>query len=353
MVQDVTIKDSYISGYFETGAVVGRNRGTISNCTNYSSITGNSLTGGIVGRNARITEKCENRGKVVGNMQTGGIAGNYDSNSNDAKLTSCVNYGTVKGDSNYTGGIVGGAFSSKAEVIIDNCKNYGEVSSDSTWCGGIAGRIMSNKIEKCSNYGNVYLTAVSTGYGVGGILGRGDSQVHDIYITECYNEGHVWLDNSQNLSTQVAGIVANADMGNNTEYKIHITNCYNKGEITCDIGDTTNSFNVSGIVSFARNAMISNCYNIGTLSAAGYSAFGGIANSAYDPVTFTNNYWLDICGAAYGVKSYQTANNGLNEGAESKTSDELKALASTLGDAYAQSDSINDGYPYLKNNKQK
>jgi len=304
------------------------------------------------GRNTGTIENCINRGKIAGVYQTGGIVGNYDSSYNNVKLTSCVNYGIVKGSQNYTGGIIGGAFSSNnsTDVIIDNCKNYGDISSDGTWCGGIAGRIMSHKIEKCSNYGNVCLTAESTGYGVAGILGRGDSKQHDIYVSECYNEGHIWLDNTKNNSTQVAGIIANADMGTNTEYKVYITNCYNKGEITCDMGETTNFYNVSGIASFAHNAVISNCYNIGRLFVSDTAANGAIANSSVAPTTITNNYWLDTCGAICGTKNYETTNNNSNEGAEPKTSDELKSLTSVLGNAYAQSDTINNGYPYLKNN---
>ena len=56
-----------------------------------------------------------------------------------------------------------------------------------------------------------------------------------------------------------------------------------------------------------------------------------------------NNYWLDTCGATYGIKDS-------NEGGESKTSEELKALAETLGASYAQNNAINDGYPYLVDN---
>ena len=52
-IRDLSIEKSYIQGYYETGAIVGRNRGKIINCTNESKVVGDYyLTGGIAGRNA-------------------------------------------------------------------------------------------------------------------------------------------------------------------------------------------------------------------------------------------------------------------------------------------------------------
>ena len=42
---------------------------------------------------------------------------------------------------------------------------------------------------------------------------------------------------------------------------------------------------------------------------------------------------------------------GLSNSIIGKTTEELKNLASTLGNAYSQDNNINNGYPYLKDNK--
>ncbi len=344
-VQDLTIKDSYISGNFETGAIVGRNRGTVSNCTNLANIKGNKLTGGISGRNVGTLEKCINRGKIEGFYQTGGVSGNYDLFDKQVKITNCLNYGSVAGEQIHTGGIVGGAFSSNTsnDIIIDNCKNYGEVSSSGNYCGGIAGNFTAMKIEKCSNYGTIFFTSKSKGWGLGGITGYAQSTQHDIYISDCHNEGKIWIDNTgDNIASQAGGIIGN---GGNAK----IQNCYNIGDVTIEKAAKDDA-TVGGIAGFAGESSISNCYNIGNLTANSNRICCGICIATKKPQDIKNNYWLDTCGATNGKNEYGVPNSNSNEGAEPKTSDELKSLASILGNAYAQSDTINNGYPYLKNN---
>ena len=73
----------------------------------------------------------------------------------------------------------------------------------------------------------------------------------------------------------------------------------------------------------------------------------GIAGSYGQSISVENNYWLDTCGATYGI-----GEGNSNIGAELKSSEELKQLAEKLGDSYEQDDNINDGYPYLVDNKQ-
>ena len=63
IVENLTITNSYIQGYYEIGAIVGRNKGIIRNCTNESKVVGDyHLTGGIAGRNCNTIENCINKG---------------------------------------------------------------------------------------------------------------------------------------------------------------------------------------------------------------------------------------------------------------------------------------------------
>ena len=185
-ITDLNIKNSYIEGYYEIGALVGRNRGKIINCTNESIVIGHdSLTGGIAGRNTNTIENCTNKGKIIGGrQQTGGIVGNCDFGDN-VIVRNCNNYGNI--DVEYEeslgriGGIVGGAYTTNENnhVEISNCYNEGKIGNiDNSYSavGGIIGsaRDVKDKISyynieitNCTNSGQV------NGYmSVGGICRR-------------------------------------------------------------------------------------------------------------------------------------------------------------------------------------
>ena len=408
-VQDIIIQNSYISGYYETGSIVGRNRGIISNCKNYSQINGAKLTGGIVGRSCGTIENCANYGNIITtDIQTGGIVGNCDYGEN-VIVKNCENHGDVNSTKISIGGIIGGAYRSNETVIINisDCKNYGNIgkfennnvsvggivgalqqsiknctnygiirgkenvggivgytnyASNNTsliqqsknydlvngtykCVGGICGFNTGGKILECSNIGEVILNGEEAYYGVGGIAGAEGSSKTDIYIEKCYNIGKITLELTNSKSCQIAGIVGNLGMATSGEYKGYVKDCYNKGEIIC-IGNGIKKQGAAGITSWSRYAVIQNCYNIGKLVGVDNSS-SGIAGSYGQSISVENNYWLDTCGATYGI-----GQGNSNIGAELKSSEELKQLAEKLGDSYEQDDNINDGYPYLVDNKQ-
>lgn len=408
IVENIVIKDSYISGYFETGSIVGRNKGTIKNCKNYCSINANKLTGGIAGRNCGIIENCINYGSIsTTEVQTGGIAGNCDYGKN-VIVRNCENYGDINSTKSYIGGIAGGTFSSYENVIvnINDCKNYGnigKIENNNANIGGIVGVLQQQTIKNCVNYGEikgrenvggitgytgydnnkttlieksknygtingtykcvggicgfntgggilecsnigeVILNGEETYYGVAGIAGSGGSSNTDTYIEKCYNAGKITLELTNSNSCQIAGIVGNLGMSKSGEHKGYIKDCYNKGEINC-IGNEKKQ-GVTGIVAWARFVVVQNCYNTGKLEGQDANS-SGIVYGYDGKIDIENNYWLNTCGATYGI-----ANGNSNIGAESKNDEEFKKLVEKLGDAYAQNDKINDGFPYLVNNK--
>lgn len=193
IVENVIISDSYISGNYETGSIVGRNRGAIKNCINKSSISANKLTGGIAGRNCGIIEECINYGDMyTTGMQTGGIVSNCDFGEN-VKVSNCKNYGNILSTSNLIGGIVGGAWrgsdtNPNVNVEINNCENYGNISGEeSNYIGGIVGESRAT-VRNCINKGNI------KGYeNVGGIAG----------ITHYYNSASTLIENCKNYSSIV------------------------------------------------------------------------------------------------------------------------------------------------------
>lgn len=206
--------------------------------------------------------------------------------------------------------------------------------------------ITDGAISKCSNSGDVSLTGQNARYGVGGIVGCGGSNLCDTRIEYCYNEGKVTLELVNSNTIQVAGIVANLGMDTSGLYTGYVISCYNKGEIKC-IGSASNGY-AAGIGSWGRNIIVRNCYNSGKITKEDRVVADGIWD-AYDTTLdseFENNYWLDSCGADYGIRQGHS-----NVGAKPKTETEFKSLATILGEDYAQSEKINDGYPYLKENR--
>lgn len=408
IVKNIIIKNSYISGNETTGSIAGRSRGTIKNCTSYAKVVANRITGGIVGRTSRIIEDCINYGNIyTTNIQTGGIVGNCDFGENII-INNCKNYGDITSTSNTIGGIVGGAYrgtkdNKNVNVTISNCENYGnigELANNYTEIGGIVGHsrailkncinngdvkgyqnvggivgktwyynststLIENSINKgriegtesriggicgfntggtilkCNNSGEVSLTGPITYWGVAGIAGGSGSDTNDTKIEQCYNEGKITLELSNTKSRQIAGIVGNMGMDTEGTYTGYILNCYNKGEIVSTGSATTLSS--AGIINWGRHIVVKNCYNVGILTSVTATSKGINVATELD-VTFENNYWLDTCGANYGIGTKNS-----NVGAEPITSNELKNLAETLGDTYtSDTTNINNGYPILK-----
>ncbi len=414
VIKNVTISNSYIKGYEDTSAFVGGNYGQLINCTNNCTIYGGSLTGGIAGRNYNTIVDCVNKGNIITTgVQTGGIVGNCDF-GNPVIVKNCKNYGNITSDSTYIGGIVGGAWrgnttNKNVDVIISDCqnygniggtessnnqiggivgqcrgtvkncknyaeikgygfiggivgvtnyynnagsliensKNYGNINGKDQRVGGICGQNSGGKILNCANKGNVTLDGENTYFGVGGIAGFGGSGYNDTYIEKCYNEGTVTLELSNSRSTQVAGIVGNLGMAEGSSYTGYVTDCYNKGKVVCN--GNGSSFSPTGIGAWGRNVVVKNCYNIGSLISSNPKDEKGAIWALYNiscNIKFENNYWLNTCGGNCGISTGKS-----DIGAEAKTVSELKSLARVLGDSYAQDDKINDGFPYLIDNK--
>lgn len=410
IVRNLTMSESYITGIYETGAIVARNRGTISNCINKCDIVSIKLTGGIAGRNTGTIENCINYGNLVtSSTQTGGIVANCDFGEN-VIVTNCKNYGNITSTSSQMGGIVGGAYNGKTEelayVTISNCENYGNIGGEESnyiniggivgfsrvniincinngeikgysdvggvvgrtaylgvpskiencknkgvvtgkvaRIGGICGFNSGGTISKCSNHETVQLIGEEAFYGVAGIAGGSGSTTNNTRIEYCYNTGRITLNLALENSTQCAGIAGNVGMAEDGSTICEIESCYNMGVVEC-VGTASTAL-PAGIGGWGRSIIVKNCYNIGELikvTTAPRGIWGTYQASAEH--TFENNYWLDSCGAICGV-----ATDNSNTGAQPKTDAEMKALAATLGNDYAQDININNGYPYLKVNK--
>lgn len=173
--------------------------------------------------------------------------------------------------------------------------------------GGIVGQLGgAGTIENCTNR-----AAVSGNFNTAGIVGRVGSSGGT--IRACANLGDISGSNS------VGGIVGYACYG------VTASHCYNCGAVTASVSKA------GGIVGYMDNsgAKVSSCYTTGAVTA----------KSEYNPVvgkkssgSLSGCYYLDTLGT--------------DSNATAKTSDELKALAPTLGEPFMTAPAgVNDGYP--------
>lgn len=300
-IENVTLKNSYISGNLGTGAIVGLNGGIVRNCSTINTIVNGktSKVGGIVGismSNSTITQAYTEGGQVKGNEYIGGIAGYINNNAN---ITESTNISKVIGE-NYVGGIAGIVF-------------YGTTVQDSSNSGRISG----------NNY-------------TGGIAGFSEAQLEKVYNTaEVVGEDFV------------AGLIgANYTMGD-------ISKSYNTGNIT-------GNNNIGGIVG-TNNASTSNCYNTGNVKSEGYRA-GGICGQNATECSIYNSYNIGkvegkeaiggIVGGNFGTTTNCYYLNTILEDIESeqsKTEEELKNnILEYLGQEFSSdANQINSGYPIL------
>ena len=192
-VKNLTLEDVDITAAIYTGAVAGRNDGTIENCSVTGNVTGNALNndgyvGGIVG---------ENRGIITG----------------------CAAEGSVKSSGTYVGGIAGW----HREGSITDCHSSATVTA-MAWVGGIAGQ-SDVTITACYSTGDVIATKNSVGYSfAGGVVGL---NINRAVLTACYATGEV-----KGTGDYVGGVV-----GDNVYSTV--TACYHaNGNVTGASGST-------------------------------------------------------------------------------------------------------------------
>lgn len=231
-------------------------------CNSYRGASG--LFGYIDGatiRGVRVTgyfnaDRAENSGCIVAFAQ-------------NSRITGCVSTASINGRHSVqssTGGIVGIADSS---TQVSDCINYGTVKciTSETYtsnAGGIVGWLAGySTVTNCSNFGTIIglVNGSSTPNGgstppiyVGGIVGTTNSGS----ISDCYNAGAVRInEQSSSSSTQGAGGIAGY-AGNDAQHPIHISNCYNVGSVTAANANAM----LGGIVGWSGfdSVAITNCY---------------------------------------------------------------------------------------------
>ena len=231
VIKNLTMENVNISGSGSMAATAGGNFGEITNILVTGNISSETYASGIVSENNGGTVKnCINKAKIfvgVGGTEAGGIVGEI--NKNGGTVENCYNYGKImilddeNSNSNFAmvGGIIGRIL---VESTIKQCGNYGEVVHKGyrSYAGGITGYASSATIEESCNFGNI---TASGGYcaRVGGIVGK----QYNTTINNTYNAGNIDIVAPAKY-TKVGGMVGE-DSNDNS---LTLSNCYNIGKIT-------------------------------------------------------------------------------------------------------------------------
>lgn len=170
---DHEIKNLYVTGttsnHYGLFGVLGAG-GTIRNLTvsGRVEITGSGSNscgiGGIVGQlgGAGTIENCTNKATVSGNYNTAGIVGRVGSSG--GTIRACANLGDISG-SNSVGGIVGYAYYG---VTASHCYNRGAVTAEVSKAGGIVGYMN----DTGAKFSNCYTTGAVKGSNSAAVVGE-------------------------------------------------------------------------------------------------------------------------------------------------------------------------------------
>ncbi len=243
-ISNCYLEGGSVSGNWQVGGLVGRNLGTIRNCSSNGSISGNGAyytVGGLVGTGGTITD-CHSSGSVSGNGPYGGYAGGLVGTG--GTITNCWSSASVSvsGDFCPAGGLVGGG------GIISNCYATGSVSGTGDYSESVGGLV-----------------------GGGGI------------ITNCYATGSVWG------PRRVGGLVGSGGI---------IHNCYSTGTVSGTGGAVGGLVGTSETVGTGGGTVYGSFWDIET-SGLSTSAGGTGLTTAQMKDANTYIYW--DCGVAWTI----------------------------------------------------
>ena len=363
-LSSTSVNASYIGGVCGSADVpLSKGHGSVSiiNCHNSAMI---SISG---------ASRFPSAGGIIGRV--------FPLAFSEVTIANCLNTGRVEARSlenmSRAGGICGESFS-QGSVTIEQCINTGPIRSEGyteAEAGGICGTLSfgdgdnySRIIQLCYNEGEVFSLSQNASSWAGGISSDAE------YISKCYNSGKV--SSISRVSTSLAGgIAANAG---------RIDNCFNSGEVSAEIqeerkdSDSLDRISIGGIcaeqvqpLSF-ENAYITNCYNIGDLSASSEHMIycGGIRGLSLRYITgnpISNSYWnIDSIQKINDIDSLNSEKRGDNaeivdypspnpvsDGiATPMNTSQMKQQSSFVGfdfdNVWEFRDGENNGYPVLR-----
>ncbi|MDD4261165.1 MAG: X2-like carbohydrate binding domain-containing protein, partial [Syntrophaceticus schinkii] len=408
-IQNMKLENTNVTGKQYTGALVGRNEGTITDSYATGAVTGaGTYVGGLVGFNTKAISGSYTTGTVNGQQRTGGLAG-----ENGGTITNSYATGAVTGAGTYVGGLVGfntkaisgsyttgtvngkkrtGGLAGENKGTSTICYATGAVTSADDYVGGLVGYNQQNSSitdsyaigkvfgrqrtgglvgESNGTIASSYSTgAVTSAYDyVGGLVGYNSGSIINSYATGAVTDAY---DNGGGLVGYNSGSIINSyATGAVTDAYAYVGGLvgWNSGSVTNSYatGAVTGTLDVGGLVGINRKGSISESYATGAVTGSKY--IGGLAGVIYEG-SITNSY---ATGAVTGIydhgglagsytsgtitNSYwdkDTSGRDSSAGGEGKTTEQMKEQETYVGwdfnDTWSIEGSKNNGYPFLKNN---
>ena len=302
------------------GGIVGQSKGTVTSCTNATSILFNAdyklnssgkylSIGGVVGRQNANVEISNNintaavtyDGYAAGYVALGGIVGYCDGPISGGENSGTVSFtGQANTQNVPIGGIAARTPGSKSGDRITGVKNSGNIIINTTtqtkkelFVGGIVGHHQSANVS-ATNTGKVEVTSLTCSLlSLGGLVGKADGSG----LVSGNNEGEIVTGESCTINGDIymGGVVGQARMP--------VASSVNSGAIISG-GSTTATksyLQVGGVVGWSHSAgPISDCQNAGdvtnTGNSKGYIYVGGVTSesaaeisNSYNTATITNS----------------------------------------------------------------
>lgn len=276
---------------YDMAGFVGKPFGAIKfeNCTNAANIQGLRIIAGIAGCSTSAAPI-----ELIGCVNKGNIT-SYE--GSEWTLNTGQDIGYPKDYSYGTGGII--AYAS-ADIVIESCLNTGTIIGQ-TKVGGIVGRITGSSkttasIKNCANTGHIEAQELNPNNvndpknragnawsRVGGLVGEADQNTA-LTILASYNTGSIrGLSNVGGGLVGILGTIPDDEKPHSTvaKYSSTIAYSYNTGSVTIGYqewsgiifvggsGWNFNGTNAGGLIGVAVKAKINYCYNAGTIKAYG------------------------------------------------------------------------------------
>ena len=304
-LQNFSLVNTYVSGAENVGTLAGTRTGgdlTVFNVLVEAEVvgSGNSVGGFIgytTGEGSVTVRNCTFKGKVSGGENVGGLIG-YVEKTDSTLIKNCALTVDVTG-TKYAGGAVGyilGSGDGTKSAEISNTTLSGTVSCSGNGTGGLVGFVFyvsrEFEIDSCT----VSATVTGAGKHKGVVMGRA---------------------------------------GNST---VRVSNCLVEGKIS-----TTDTIANGGVIAWVNYSKIT-CENIivaldgdsNLTSAFGHYHNGGNDNGVYMNVYYDKTLYSNPIDAFASTKITGDSIYG------GKTTDELKSIASTFGEAWT---SVEGDYP--------
>jgi hypothetical protein len=182
-IQNIKLENTTVNGKDYTGALVGCNKGIITNSYATGAVTGQFYVGGLVGYNSSGTiTKSYATSTVTGQYYVGGLAGS----SYDSRITNSYATGDVKSEVNYVGGLV--AYNGQYSYIT-NSYATGAVTGK-TDIGGLVG--INNQGTVSNSYWDTDTSGMNLSAGGEGVVGKTTAEMKQQGTYQGWDFDNIW-----------------------------------------------------------------------------------------------------------------------------------------------------------------